>query len=57
METTYCRQKKISKLLFEGDMNTNYFHAIVNTKRNINDVHKIKNHNGEWCEDKNDIVK
>lgn len=50
MEETYWRQKATIKYITDENINTKYFHAIVNKKIIIH-VHKIRNEQGEWCDD------
>ncbi|PKU72689.1 hypothetical protein MA16_Dca017700 [Dendrobium catenatum] len=51
MEETYWKQKSASKHISEGDRNTKYFHALVNKKKSINFIDKIRDENGNWISD------
>ncbi|PKU86801.1 hypothetical protein MA16_Dca025401 [Dendrobium catenatum] len=46
MEETFWRQKASAKHLNERDRNTKYFHALVNKKKSLNFINKVKDENG-----------
>ncbi|KAL0912360.1 hypothetical protein M5K25_018326 [Dendrobium thyrsiflorum] len=50
-EETFWKQKVATKHLIDGDNNTKYFHALVNRKRALNCIHKIKRDDGTITED------
>ncbi|KAI0494214.1 hypothetical protein KFK09_024345 [Dendrobium nobile] len=51
MEETFWRQKASAKHFNEGDRNTKYFHALVNKKKSLNFINKVKDENGNWIEE------
>ncbi|PKU80242.1 Putative ribonuclease H protein [Dendrobium catenatum] len=55
-EEIFWKQKVASKNLMEGDKNTKYFHALVNKKRAINDIHKITKDDGSISVDHEEIA-
>lgn len=48
-------QKANLKWLKEGDRNTKFFHSVVKKKRQKLCIHKIKNRDGVWLKEKNEI--
>lgn len=41
----------------EGDLNTKFFHALVNRKRRKLNIQRIKDQSGQWIEDEDQIAK
>lgn len=38
-----------------GDLNTNFFHYVVQARRNVLTIHRVKSHNHYWVEGKENI--
>ncbi|XP_043687692.1 uncharacterized protein LOC122638906 [Telopea speciosissima] len=47
-EEIFWRQKSRVRWLKEGERNTRFFHTIVNVRRRIRRVEKVRDANGEW---------
>lgn len=56
MEEIYWKLKAASKFHAEGDRNTKYFHAVVNKRKSVNLIHKIKDSDGTYIIDNSMIV-
>ncbi|VFQ87964.1 unnamed protein product [Cuscuta campestris] len=56
-EFTYWKQKASIKWIREGDCNTSFFHSIVKERRISQKIHKIKSGDGQWIQDKDDLLK
>lgn len=64
MDNTFIDLKDLSKLdtkngfqtLNLGKRNSKYVHTIIQKKRDINHISKIKLNNGDWCEDSKELV-
>lgn len=54
-EETYWHQRSIVSWLREGDNNTSFFHRHATKRRKINKIEKLKNDEGEWCNNEEDI--
>lgn len=55
-EEKFWRQRAKVKWLNEGDRNTKKFHASASVKRKRSKIFRIKNSNGDWVIEQNDIV-
>ncbi|VFQ86944.1 unnamed protein product [Cuscuta campestris] len=56
-EFTYWKQKASIKWIREGDCNTSFFHSIVKERRISQKIHKIRSGDGQWIQDKDDLLK
>ncbi|PPD86265.1 hypothetical protein GOBAR_DD16799 [Gossypium barbadense] len=54
-EEKYWAQRAYNQWLREGDRNTRYFHVRVTGRKKKNPIDKLKDVNGVWYEDKNEI--
>ncbi|VFQ77313.1 unnamed protein product [Cuscuta campestris] len=54
-EFLFWKQKAGIKWLKEGDCNSSFFHAKIKEKRIHQKIHRIKDSNGNWLENTNDI--
>ncbi|XP_052290178.1 uncharacterized protein LOC127899993 [Citrus sinensis] len=56
---TFWKQRAKSNWLREGDMNSRYFHAMASAQKKQNAIGKLRNSQGQWCtnpEDINEII-
>ena len=56
IEEQFWRQKARVKWLCQGDSNSKYFHAIVRQRRSQGMIHRIKNSDGVWVDNADDIA-
>ncbi|XP_027118292.2 uncharacterized protein [Coffea arabica] len=56
IEEQFWRQKARVKWLCQGDSNSKYFHAIVRQRRSQGMIHRIKNSDGVWVDNEDDIA-
>ncbi|KAK4381552.1 putative mitochondrial protein [Sesamum angolense] len=54
-EEVYWKQRGKVHWLREGDRNTSYFHNHASTQRRSNDITRIKNGDGQWLEQEEEI--
>ncbi|KAH0743236.1 hypothetical protein KY290_031229 [Solanum tuberosum] len=55
-EEEYWRQKAGIDWFVEGDRNTRYFHNLVKGRRNRLKIKRIKDKNGIWLDDENQMA-
>lgn len=56
-DESYWRQRSRVLWLRQGDKNTSYFHKTAAQRRKINTIEKLRNPNGVWLENENQIRK
>ncbi|VFQ90762.1 unnamed protein product [Cuscuta campestris] len=56
-EFSYWKQKASIKWIREGDYNTSFFHSLVKERRISQKIHKIRSEDGQWIQDKDDLLK
>ncbi|KAH0698784.1 hypothetical protein KY284_012999 [Solanum tuberosum] len=57
MQDSIYRQKAHIKWFKEGDCNSKLFHSILRIRRNKLSIHIIKNHQGNWIQEEERIIK
>ncbi|KAH0716961.1 hypothetical protein KY290_013528 [Solanum tuberosum] len=57
MQDSIYRQKAHIKWFKEGDCNSKFFHSILRIRRNKLSIHRIKNHQGNWIQGEERIIK
>lgn len=55
-EEEFWKQKASMQLFKDGEINTTFFHTIVNGRRWRLKVNRIQNEEGEWMENPKDIA-
>ncbi|KAH9697393.1 reverse transcriptase domain-containing protein [Citrus sinensis] len=51
----FWKQRAKSLWLKEGDQNTRYFHALASTRKRKNSFRSLRNNQGEWCSNSDEV--